>query len=208
MTGNDQNYEKSLFGLQKDDNTSYNAELSYAPGDNFNLFVFGDRMDRKLRQKGRQSGATPSTSPLDDWTANLDETTDTWGAGLTSKLATRWTLDLSANWSRSDGTADLFSPPGGTPDVARGFDNYDDIELFTLLGRIDYQINRADQGGPLRPLGGLHDRQLRAPGAAELPAGSAAAQSELRRLPGQHRRARHDPDLLSAVRAALFPTPP
>jgi MtrB/PioB family decaheme-associated outer membrane protein len=147
VTGNDQNYEKSLFGLQKDDNTSYNAELSYAPGDNLNLFVFGDRMDRKLRQKGRQSAATPSTSPLDDWTANLDETTDTWGAGITSKLSRRWTLDVSANWSRSDGTADLFSPPGGTPDIARGFDNYDDVKLFSLLGRVDYQINPSMRTG-------------------------------------------------------------
>ena len=128
--------------------------------------------------------------------------------GSPRKLASRWTLDLSANWSRSDGKADLFSPPGGTPDVAVGFDNYDDIKLFSLLGRLDYQINNVGQGGPLRPLGGLHDRQLRAPGPAELPARSAAAQSELRRLPGQHRRARHDPHLLSAVRAALFRAPP
>jgi len=147
VTGNDQKYGESLFGLQKDDNTSYNAELSYAPGDNLNVFVFGDRMDRKVRQKGRQSGATPSTSPLDDWTANLAETTDTWGAGLTSKLSSRWTLDLSANWSRSDGKADLFSPPGGTPDVAVGFGNYDDVKLFSLLGRIDYQVNPSMKTG-------------------------------------------------------------
>jgi len=147
VTGNDQKYDRSLFGLQKDDNTSYNAELSYAPGDSFNLFVFGDRMDRKVRQKGRQSGATPSTNPLDDWTANLSEITDTWGAGLTSKLAARWTLDLSANWSRSDGKAALFSPPGGTPDIARGFENYDDVKLFSLLGRIDYQITPSTRTG-------------------------------------------------------------
>jgi hypothetical protein len=104
-------------------------------------------MDRKVRQKGRQSGATSSINPLDDWTANLSETTDTWGAGLTSKLAARWTLDLSANWSRSDGKAAFFSPPGGTPDVATGFDNYDDVKLFSLLGRLDYQLNGAAKVG-------------------------------------------------------------
>jgi MtrB/PioB family decaheme-associated outer membrane protein len=147
LTGNDQKFDKSLFGLQKDDSTSYNAEISYAPGDRFNVFLFGDRQDRKVRQKARQSGASPSTSPLDDWTASLAETTDTLGAGLTAKLASRWTLDLSANWSRSDGKADLFSPPGGSPDVATGFNNYDNVKLFSLLGRLDYRINKLARAG-------------------------------------------------------------
>lgn len=147
VTGNDQKFDRSLFGLQKDDMTSYNAELGYAPGDNFNLFLFGSRMDRKVRQKARQSGATPSTNPLDDWTANLDETTDTWGAGITAKLSARWTADLSANWSKSDGTAKLFSPPGGAPDRAVGFSNYDDVKLFSILGRLDYQVTKSFKTG-------------------------------------------------------------
>ena len=147
LTGNDQKFDQSLFGLQKDDTTSYNAEISYSPGDHLNLFVFADRQDRKVRQKARQSGATPSTNPLDDWTANLTETTDSLGAGLTSKLSSRWTLDLSANWSRADGKADLFSPPGGSPDVATGFNNYDDVKLFSLLGRFDYRLNKSARAG-------------------------------------------------------------
>jgi len=147
VMGNNQKYDKSLFGLQKDDNTTYNAELSYAPGDNFNLFVFGSRMDRSVRQKARQSGATPSTNPLDDWTANLDETTDTWGAGITAKLSAKWTTDVSANWSKSDGTVALFSPPGGSPDVAVGFGNYDNVKLFSILGRLDYQVTKSFKTG-------------------------------------------------------------
>jgi len=147
LTGNDQKFDQSLFGLQKDDTTSYNAEISYSPGDHLNVFVFADRQDRKVRQKARQSGATPSTNPLDDWTANLTETTDSLGAGLTSKLSSRWTLDLSANWSRADGKADLFSPPGGSPDVATGFNNYDDVKLFSLLGRFDYRLNKSARAG-------------------------------------------------------------
>jgi len=147
VTGNDQKFDQSLFGLQKDDNTTYNAELSYAPGDNLNVYLFADRMDRKVRQQARQSGATPSTNPLDSWSANLNETTDTLGLGLTAKLASRWTADLSLNWSRSDGKADLFSPPGGSPDVAVGFNNYDNVKLLSLLGRIDYRINRSAKAG-------------------------------------------------------------
>ena len=141
VTGNRQKFGESLFGLQKDDMTDYNAELSYAPGDDLNIFLFGSRQNHTVDQAARQSGATPSTNPLDGWTADLTDATDTWGAGLTAKLATRWTLDLSANWSRTDGKANLFSPPGGSPDVAVGFDNYDDTKLFTLLGRLDYKIS-------------------------------------------------------------------
>ncbi len=141
--GDDQNFDQSAFGLEKDNTDTYNAELSYAPGDNFNLFLFASRQDRKVDQAARQSGALPSTSPLDSWFANLDETTDTWGAGLTSKFAKRWTLDLAANYSKSDGTAGLFSPPGGSPDVAVGFNNYDNVKLLSILGRLEYQINRS-----------------------------------------------------------------
>jgi MtrB/PioB family decaheme-associated outer membrane protein len=147
VVGNDQNYDQSAFGLEKDDSTTYNAELSYAPGDDLNVFLFASRQDSRVFQGARQSGAVVSTDPLDSWTANLTEVTDTWGAGLTAKLARRWSLDLSANWSRSNGTADLFSPPGGTPDVAVGFNNYDDVKLLTLLGRINYQINPAVRAG-------------------------------------------------------------
>jgi MtrB/PioB family decaheme-associated outer membrane protein len=145
--GDNQKYDKSAFGLQKDDTNTYNAELSYAPGDNFNFFVFGSRQDRKVKQAARQSGATPSTNPLDSWFADLDETTDTWGAGLTSQFAKRWTLDLSANYSKSDGKVGLFSPPGGAPDLAVGFTNYDNVKLFSILGRVDYKINQYAKAG-------------------------------------------------------------
>ncbi|HEV7783683.1 MAG TPA: hypothetical protein VGQ28_00015 [Thermoanaerobaculia bacterium] len=47
-SGNDQKYGQSLFGLQKDDLTSYNAEISYSPGERLNVFVFADRQDRKV----------------------------------------------------------------------------------------------------------------------------------------------------------------
>ena len=141
--GDNQKYGESTFGLQRDDTTTYNAELSYAPRESFNFFLFGSRQDRKVEQAARQSGSTPSTNPADSWFADLDETTDTWGGGLVSKFAHRWTLDLTANYSKSDGKADLFSPPGGAPDRAVGFNNYDNVKLFSLVGQLDYQINKS-----------------------------------------------------------------
>jgi MtrB/PioB family decaheme-associated outer membrane protein len=141
VNGRKDDYKKSAFGLVSDDIKAYNAELGYAPNDNLNFYLFGQRSDRDSFQRARQSGATPSTNPLDTWTADLKEITDTAGLGLTSKLAKSFTADVQWNWSKSNGKADLFSPPGGTPDLAFGFDNYEDIELKALLARLDYQIN-------------------------------------------------------------------
>ena len=141
VNGRKDDYDKSAFGLVSDDIVSYNAELGYAPGENFNFYVFAQRSDRDSFQSARQSGATPSINPLDSWTADLKEITDTAGLGLTSKFAESWTADVQWNWSKSNGKADLFSPPGGAPDLAVGFDNYEDIELKALVGRLDYQIN-------------------------------------------------------------------
>lgn len=146
-TGRDEDYDESEFGLVFDDTITYNAELSYTPGDRLTFFLFGQRQDRESFQKSRQSGATPSTNPLDDWQVLLDETTDLWGLGLTSRFNDRWSAELEGRWSESDGFADFFSPPGGTPNLAVGFDNYEDIELLSLLGRLDYRISQSSRAG-------------------------------------------------------------
>lgn len=101
VTGRNEDYEESAFGLISDEILQYNVEVGYTPGDNLNFFVFGHRADRDSFQRARQSGATPSTNPLDDWTADLDETTDTWGLGVTSKLAERCSRSSAAWTTRS-----------------------------------------------------------------------------------------------------------
>ena len=146
VTGRDEDYDESEFGLINDDIMQYNAEIGFAPGENLNLYLFGHRADRNSFQHNRQSGATPSTNPLDDWTADMDEITDTWGLGFTTKFAA-WTTDISARYSKSDGDIDFFSPPGGTPDLAFDILNYEDVELLALLARVEYQLSpRATAG--------------------------------------------------------------
>jgi MtrB/PioB family decaheme-associated outer membrane protein len=139
-----EDYDESLHGLQLDDVLSYNAEVSYAPGESLSFFLFGQRSDRDVRQKARQSGATPSTRELDDWSIEFNEVTDTWGLGLNGKVGPSWTYDLTGTWSKSDGDADFTAFPGGLPltparpllDIA----NYEDIELFGILGRVGYKV--------------------------------------------------------------------
>jgi MtrB/PioB family decaheme-associated outer membrane protein len=141
-TGRKDDYSDSRFGLVSDDVKAYNAEVSYNPGPNIDVFVFGERMDRRSLQNDRQSGATPSTNPLDNWSADLKEITDTWGLGFRDKLASRWTLDFSGNLSRSNGRA-LFPRPAGANPPGVGFDNYEDIKLLALIGKLDFQLTPA-----------------------------------------------------------------
>lgn len=145
VNSRDEDYDQSQFGLQRDKVLQYNAEIAYAPNEELNFFLFGQRSDRDVRQRGRQSGSTPSTNPLDDWPLAFTELTDTWGLGLNAGLGPKWKLDLSGNWSRSDGEADFTAFVGGLPlgtpprtliDLA----NYEDIELLSVLGRLEYKL--------------------------------------------------------------------
>ena len=141
-SGRKDNYDKSVFGLVLDDIKSYNAEIAYTPGAQLDFFLFGQRSDRHSLQNARQSGATPSTNPNDNWSADLNEITDTWGLGVNSVFSARWTGNLTGNWSRSDGKAAFPRPAGANPQGV-GFSNYEDVELLALIGKLDYKINAA-----------------------------------------------------------------
>lgn len=132
-------FDQSRFGLVSDGELRYNAELSYVAGKGTSFFLFLDRADREVFTRGRQSGATPSTNPLDDWDVTFDEINDLWGMGLNLDPSKRWHVTLQATQSKSDGKADFVSPPGGAPDRAFGFDNYEDYELLALDGRVDWK---------------------------------------------------------------------
>ncbi len=141
-TGRKDDYDQSVFGLISDDVDHLDFELAYTPGDKQDLYVFGDRSNRKTFQKSRQSGASPSTNPLDNWQVKFDEVNDVWGLGWNRRYTEQWKSEVQGRWSKSDGKADIYSPPGGTPDVAFGFDNYEDIELFSISGKLDFTLNQ------------------------------------------------------------------
>jgi hypothetical protein len=49
-------------------------------------------------------------------------------------------VDISSRYSDTDGSLDLFSPPGGTPDVAFDIPNYNDVTLWALEGQLEYRV--------------------------------------------------------------------
>jgi MtrB/PioB family decaheme-associated outer membrane protein len=146
VTSLDEDYDESALGLLTNESLQYNAELAYTPGENLTFYVFAQRVDTESFQRARQSGGTLSTNPLDDWTATLTGDFTLLGLGLETRRGP-WTINASTRWSENDGDADLFSPPGGTPDIAIGFDTYDDYELFAVWTGLQYQISpRASAG--------------------------------------------------------------
>jgi MtrB/PioB family decaheme-associated outer membrane protein len=147
VTGRDEDYDESELGLQSDDIFQYNAELAFVPSDAMTLYLFGQWADRQTFMVSRQSGATPSTNPLDNWQVDFDESTATLGLGFTANFAKSWTADLSVRRSDSNGDADFTAFPGGAPlaspprTAAQDFSNYEDTELTAALAKLGYKIN-------------------------------------------------------------------
>lgn len=147
VTGRDEDYDKSELGLQSDDIFQYNAEVAFVPSDALSLYLFGQWADRQTFMISRQSGATPSTNPIDNWQVDFDESTATLGLGLTTTFAEKWTADVSVRRSDSDGDADFTAYPGGAPlasplrTAAQDFSNYEDTELTAALAKLGYKIN-------------------------------------------------------------------
>jgi len=111
------------------------------------VYGFYEYQDRSVTQRARQSGGTLSTSNLDDWVGKFDMTNDLFGIGFNRDGSSPWKFGAHATWSQSDGTAGLFTLPGGTPSTAEGFDDYEDIELFTGKIKVGYQLTEQLETG-------------------------------------------------------------
>lgn len=132
------------YGLQNARNESFTAEADYSPNDRWSVYGFFTRETISTFQRSRQSGATPSTNPLDDWTSDVQDDVDSYGAGGTVALLPE-KLDFRAfcRYQKVDGRNDLFSSPGGTPDIAFPIAQFDDTKLRTLSGELDYHFAKS-----------------------------------------------------------------
>ena len=136
------NYPQSTYGLTRDDFDMYGVDVSYAFSKSQLLYVYYTHEVYDTDQADRQSGASFSTDPANDWTANLKDTVNTLGAGQTIQVVeNRLGFDVSASYSRADGTSALFSPPGGTPDAAVNFDApLDTTSWWTILSSFKWKV--------------------------------------------------------------------
>lgn len=144
-------YSETRYGLVDSNNWAFNVEADYAPSERFNVFAFYGREDIKGFLRGRQSGATVSANPLDDWTSDSKEVVDTVGAGLNVNLVKdKADLALFGTYQKVDGNNDLAAPVGGVPELAKrplggvlGIAAYDDTKLTSISGEIGYKLDKA-----------------------------------------------------------------
>jgi MtrB/PioB family decaheme-associated outer membrane protein len=137
-------YPKSAYGLIRDDFDMYGIDVGYAFSKKQMLYGFYTRELYDSDQADRQSGATFSTNPQDDWTANLKDTVDTFGAGQAIEIiAGKLDFDLSASYSKAHGTSFLDSPPGGAPDLAVNFDSpLDTTTWWTIQSSFKWRVTQ------------------------------------------------------------------
>ena len=113
-------YKESTFGLIEASFDTVTAEADFQPTERINLNAYWTWEKLRNFQRGRQSGSTLSTNPLDDWTSTVGDKAQSLGGGADFTLVPkRWVLALSGWYQKVDGDNALFAPPGGGPANAR-----------------------------------------------------------------------------------------
>jgi MtrB/PioB family decaheme-associated outer membrane protein len=144
-------YDETRYGLTNAAYDTWSADADYSPNDRFTAYAFFTYEKLTNAQRGRQSAATLSTNPLDDWTSDVEDKVNTFGAGATVALVKdKWFLDVSGHHQKADGNNDLFSAPGGAPFVARSgvggiidLPIYDDTKMTRLSSELRYAFSKS-----------------------------------------------------------------
>jgi len=129
-------------GLQSSDYETFTLEGDFSPSERVTFYAFYTRENIDDFQKGRQSGATVSFNPADDWTSTVADKVDTAGAGASFVMRPdKWFLDLFARYQKADGNnAFTAGANRGTPvDIPL----YDDTKLTQVWAKLKYQIAAA-----------------------------------------------------------------
>jgi hypothetical protein len=135
-------YNKTELGLVRWKNDSFSVEADYTPEKRWSTYGFFTWENVAGFQRGRQSGATPSTNPLDNWTANNSDKATTVGlGGVVHVITDKLDVNVLGRYQRVNGFADLFSPPGGAPDIAVPIPHVDDTKIWTTSAELLYRLN-------------------------------------------------------------------
>lgn len=140
MTKDD--YTESELGLTEANYRVLSADFDYTPSARWSAYGFYSRERNVNHQRGRQSGATLSTNPLDDWNSNVTDTVDSVGGGVNVALVPdKWSWNSFGRFQKVDGFNDLSSPPGGAPDIAFPIERYDDTRILTVSSELSYRAS-------------------------------------------------------------------
>jgi MtrB/PioB family decaheme-associated outer membrane protein len=99
-------YDTSQLGLQNSQRHDVTFDWMYTPSDATTLNIYYTYENIDTEQLNRNSGATLSTNPADNWTANHDNNTHTVGAGVSHQFAEN-RVKLSADYWFSDSVEEI-----------------------------------------------------------------------------------------------------
>lgn len=143
--------DTGLYGLNRASYDAFSADLDFTPVDRVNLYGFYTRESNKNWQRGRQSGASVSVRPLDDWFSIVADKVDSVGGGAgIDVVPEKLDLKLSGQYQKVDGDNAISATTGGAAEVAKrarggplGFELYDDTEIVTLSGELTYTLPKS-----------------------------------------------------------------
>jgi hypothetical protein len=143
--------DTDLYGLNRVKYDSLSVDLDFTPVERVNLYGFYGRENNKNWQRGRQSAATISLNPIDDWFSFVADKVDSFGGGAGFVLVPQ-KLNLSATgrYQKVNGNNDITAPVGGAPELAKralggplGFTAYDDTRILTVSSELTYTLPKS-----------------------------------------------------------------
>lgn len=137
-------YPETRFGLTEASTKALSVDADYTPSDRLNVYASYTRDELFNFQRGRQSGSTVSNNPADDWTSEVEDKADTFGAGATfGVVRDKSNLRVWGSYQRVNGNNDMTaSGPTVRPTGATDITDFDDTKLYTLAGEVDYRFER------------------------------------------------------------------
>jgi len=141
----------NLYGLNRVSYDSLAVDVDFTPTERVNLYGFFGRENNKNWQRGRQSGATVSLNPIDDWFSQVADRVDSYGGGVGFALIPqKLSLSATGRYQKVNGNNDISAPVGGAVEVAKrplggplGFTAYDDTRLATVTTELTYTLPRS-----------------------------------------------------------------
>jgi predicted porin len=149
-------YSDTIYGLNGTKYDTFTADVDYSPSGRWSVYGFYayEKNDDSLR--GRQSGATVSNNPIDDWFSKVKDTTNSFGGGAQVALKPeKVTLNLFGQYQKVNGNNALSGVPGGAPLTAarvalggvQSLPLYDDTKITTLNATLRYHFSKKWDAG-------------------------------------------------------------
>ena len=141
----------NLYGLNRVSYDSLAVDVDFTPTERVNPTASSAARTTRTGSGARQSGATVSLNPIDDWFSQVADRVDSYGGGAGFALIPqKLSLSATGRYQKVNGNNDISAPVGGAVEVAKrplggplGFTAYDDTRLATVTTELTYTLPRS-----------------------------------------------------------------